>query len=296
MMYEKFVEDMPKYESFKYWFRWIGEGLYEVFTKTDRTSFAVLDIAHLDVCIKDVNFEEELLSELEIIEEFESKFTHRPEYHVGELADVIESDLATMQFEYEVSLLGVSMMRAWSNRCDDPDNVISKFHSCIDWLRSVKFYEGPASTQYHESYPGGLLCHTLKVANQVRILMYGRTWNHLVSIESAVMCALVHDWCKINYYESFNRNIKNEQTNQWEKTLAYRRKKAFIPMGHGVSSYFLASKFFRLSPAESLAIRWHMGRWNVSDEEVNEFQQACETVPLVHLIQFADMLSITNYA
>ena len=57
----------------------------------------------------------------------------------------------------------------------------------------------------------------------------------------------------------------------------------------------IANKFFKLDLAECLAIRWHMGRWNVSESEVNEFQQANEQYPLVHMLQFADRLAITAY-
>lgn len=45
----------------------------------------------------------------------------------------------------------------------------------------------------------------------------------------------------------------------------------------------------------ALAIRWHMGRWNVVDSEVNDLQTANENYPMVHMIQFADQLSIVNY-
>ena len=54
-------------------------------------------------------------------------------------------------------------------------------------------------------------------------------------------------------------------------------------------------KFFKLSQEEALAIRWHMGEYNVADNEMNELHYANENYPLVFLLQFADRLSITNY-
>ena len=67
-------------------------------------------------------------------------------------------------------------------------------------------------------------------------------------------------------------------------------------MGHGTASMFMVMQCMKITPEEAAAIRWHMGKWNVSENEVNEFQQSNEQFPLVHLIQFADQLSITKYA
>ena len=66
-------------------------------------------------------------------------------------------------------------------------------------------------------------------------------------------------------------------------------------LGHGVSSMFLASRFFKLSVEEAAAIRWHMGDYNVADNEMNDLHQANETYPMVQLLQFADRLSRVKY-
>ena len=165
----------------------------------------------------------------------------------------------------------------------------------LTWLRSTDFYKAPASTRFHESVVGGLLVHTLNVYNNVISLLNAPQFAQC-DATSAAFIALVHDWCKINYYEPYERNVKNEETGQWEKQTAFRTNQTGVPLGHGVSSMFLAAKFFRLTPEEALAIRWHMGPWRVVDSEMNELQLASENYPLVHLIQFADSLSITNYA
>ena len=51
-----------------------------------------------------------------------------------------------------------------------------------------------------------------------------------------------------------------------------------------------------LTLPEACAIRWHMSTWRVAGDEKDEIQKANEDFQLVHLIQFADQLSITNYA
>lgn len=66
-------------------------------------------------------------------------------------------------------------------------------------------------------------------------------------------------------------------------------------LGHGVSSMFLINKFFRLNIEEASAIRWHMGAYRTDDNEFNELQSSNENFMLVHLIQFADQLSLVKY-
>lgn len=180
-------------------------------------------------------------------------------------------------------------------RYPDETNGPRYLKSLLQWLRSTDFYRAPASTRYHEAYTGGLLVHTLNVYNNILELIKIPQFNS-VDIHSAALVALTHDWCKIDYYESYEKNVKNETTSQWEKQLAFRTNQRGISLGHGVSSMFLVEKFFRLTPGEALAIRWHMGVFRVCNDEINELQQSNERYPLVHLLQFADQLSITEYA
>lgn len=180
------------------------------------------------------------------------------------------------------------------NNIDDEtnNNYIQKI---LDWIESTDFYEAPASTIYHESFKHGLLYHTLTVYNCMIDLIQINKFKDNIDISSATLCCLIHDWCKINLYKPSKRNVKNEETGKWEQIDSYKRNNFEHPFGHGTSSMFIAMKLFKLTEEEALAIRWHMGMFNVSSNEVNEYQQACEDYPLVHLLQFADQLSIVNY-
>ena len=142
---------------------------------------------------------------------------------------------------------------------------------------------------------GGLLVHSLKVYNNIISLLSLPQFEGMDKV-SATLVALVHDWCKIGLYEAYDKNVKNNETGQWEQQKAFRINATGVPLGHGVSSMFLASRFFKLTTDEALAIRWHMGRFNVAENEINDMQRANETYPLVLLIQFADSLAITSYA
>lgn len=213
--------------------------------------------------------------------------------YIGESVIVRGSTLDYLTEAYD-KLIAELIYRKYKDY-NDEDITKKYIAKLVNWLHSTDFYTAPASTRYHESIVGGLLVHTLNVYNNVIELRHSHQFD-MTDLYSAVLVALVHDWCKIGLYEPYEKNVKNDKTGQWEKQIAFKVNQTGIPLGHGVASMFLANRFFRLTTEEALAIRWHMGRFRVCDDEINEFQLANEKYPLVHLIQFADQLSITDYA
>ena len=169
---------------------------------------------------------------------------------------------------------------------------------CLDWLGHTDFFTAPASTKYHDDFEHGLLMHSIRVYNNVIDLLrtnhFSRSHN-LRGQYDALLAALVHDWCKIGLYEKYLKNVKNEETGRWERQTAYRHKDAAVLLGHGTTSMFMASKFFKLSIAQACAIRWHMGAYQVSDPIKNDLFRANETIPMNYLIQFADQMSIVHF-
>lgn len=218
----------------------------------------------------------------------------QPEYLLGQKVE-LSSDVEQMYTVYKTLLEGCARVRAFLGQASC-DKAQKKIDSMMKWLDNTDLKVGPASTIYHESYEGGLIIHSLKVFNEIVDLHKLPVFGNYVPYHSAALVALTHDWCKINRYESYLRNVKNEETGSWDKVKSFKRKDAMLPLGHGVASLFETSQMFALNPEEALAIRWHMSHWNVANNEVDELQQANETCPLVHMIQFADALSITKYA
>lgn len=276
---------MPRFQEFNYWFTWAGSGEYNVWarrgTMWDEATggYTPEELAADPVWGNDFNM-----------------FTQRPEYFVSSYT-FSDADHNNIHCEdtYMRYLIGCAFIRAGRNFQNDPDVAWPKLEAILEWLSGTDFFQAPASSQYHESIPGGLCIHTLKVIDKIKDLLKCDTFS-TVNIEDAVLVALVHDWCKIGNYESYIRNVKDDATGQWRQVTAFRTKSTrMASFGHGVSSMYLAMKFFLLTHEEALAIRWHQGRWNVCREEMNEIQQSNEQYPLVHLIQFADQLSITNY-
>ena len=290
MLEELFNSGIPEYASFSVWFLPINNNARAWMIVDKETGDPVGELAG-DV----IALTPDSIHGIELIYEEFDKFKDRPEYY---LTDTVEDlnmlDQESLQLIYEQKLITVAMIKAARAR-KDPDTCIKAAESCIQWLRSTDFYSAPASTQYHDSEPSGLLKHSLRVFNHIVRLKYDKSFES-VNVESSVLVALVHDWCKIGLYEMYMRNVKNDTTGKWEQVPSYKHNQKGLPLGHGVSSMFFASKFFKLTSEEAAAIRWHMGEYNVAPNECSELHLANESFPLVFLIQFADRLSITKYA
>lgn len=219
------------------------------------------------------------------------EFIESDDFLVGESID-LATTIDELKSTYEKLIRTCIKMRLLSRGYDENSLCNKIADNLINWLRGTDFYDAPASTKYHEAYKHGLLIHTLHVYNNICDL-----WKldkfHDVDIYSASLIALVHDLCKIGLYEVYQKNVKEDGT--WKQVDAYRRNSPSYPLGHGETSMFLADRFCKLTPEEATAIRWHMGKWYTHDALDNDLQTANETFPLVHMLQFADQLSITNY-
>lgn len=183
------------------------------------------------------------------------------------------------------------------------DKIFPYIKHILEWLRTTDFYTSPASTKYHDACYGGLLNHTLEVYNQLVGLRQVPKFSSVVSDQwwSAVFSVLVHDWCKIGRYESYSKNVKNEDTGAWEKIPAFRWKDDDVGrFGHGTQSLIMVmqlcnSKYTALTFEEMAAIRWHMNNWDASAYDTEDLRRCNEKIPMVHMVQFADQLAITSY-
>lgn len=204
---------------------------------------------------------------------------------------------------YAKLIMGCALIRArklaavnnkkWS---DTISVAVNRAIQCVEWLMGTDFFTCPGSTVYHDSQPQGLLNHTIKVAQEIVKLYQSNIFPHSVNIEDAILVALVHDWCKINLYLPYSKNVKNDNTGVWEQVTAYKiADDKFCPFGHGAASLYLAAQLFKLRPEEALAIRWHMGEYNVANNEMNDLHYANEHYPLVFMLQFADRLATAAY-
>ena len=160
----------------------------------------------------------------------------------------------------------------------------------LEFLEKSDFFTAPASTRFHGAYEGGLLQHSLNVYECLTDYLarerVQQKYGLKVSNETAAIVALLHDVCKVDFYTTATRNAKNDQTGQWEK-VPYYTIKDMIPYGHGEKSVYMISGFIKLSRAEAMAIRWHMGFSGCEDK--NTIGRALEMFPLAFALSVADM-------
>ena len=158
----------------------------------------------------------------------------------------------------------------------------------LEWIQKTDFFTAPASTKFHGACESGLVMHSISVYKTMMEKHYDPNTD---SSESFAICALLHDLCKAQFYKQSTRNVKNEQTGQWEKKPYYTVEDAF-PYGHGEKSVFLIERFMRLKPAEAVAIRWHMGGFDEAAKGGSfAISVAYEKYPLAVKLHLADLES-----
>ena len=137
----------------------------------------------------------------------------------------------------------------------------------LEWLKRTDFFTAPASTRYHCACENGLVMHSVSVFNTMMEKHFDEETD---SIESFAICGLLHDLCKAQFYKVSTRNVKNEQTGQWEKVPYYAIEDRF-PYGHGEKSVFLIERKMHLNS--------------------NTISQAYDKYPLAVKLHLADLES-----
>lgn len=153
----------------------------------------------------------------------------------------------------------------------------------LAWLERSDFFTAPASRQYHGSYEGGLLQHSLNVYHEMKRLLAAFPEIH-ASDETVAIITLFHDLCKVNFYGVEKRNRKTAD-DRWESYDAYKIDEKFKYGGHGSKSVFIVQNFMKLTPEEAVAINCHMGAFDGNAQSVGG---AFEAYPLAWLTSVAD--------
>ena len=154
-------------------------------------------------------------------------------------------------------------------------------------LNGSDFFTAPASTRYHGAHEGGLVEHSLNVYDCLGDMMerlkerYGIEYPE----ESIAIAGLLHDICKVNFYKTSYRNVKDE-TGRWQ-SVPYYTIEDTLPYGHGEKSAYIVSAYIRLTRDEAFAIRYHMGFSGTEDP--GNVGRALEMFPLAYATCCADM-------
>ena len=172
----------------------------------------------------------------------------------------------------------------------------------LAYLEKSDFYTAPSSTRFHLNEDGGLCLHSMnvfeaacKIYNELAkpaIVNGTSPFTEEVSMESIAIATLFHDLCKIKLYHKTER-WKKDDKNRWVSYPGYEVKDDF-PLGHGEKSCLMLSWYMRLKPEEMLAIRWHMGMFDMGESGTPlrmSFFSATDKSPLVSIVHAADFLT-----
>lgn len=153
----------------------------------------------------------------------------------------------------------------------------------VDYLQKSDYWVAPASTRYHQDYLGGLVQHNRQVKQHAQLL--NTVLGYDIPEDSITLICHLHDLCKVNYYSSSKRNVKENGT--W-KEVDYFTVDDKFPIGHAQKSVIVAQQFIKLTSLEIACITGHMGGF-VSDNyfHVNKLY---DKFPEAQLFHFADML------
>lgn len=161
----------------------------------------------------------------------------------------------------------------------------------LHWLENeTDYFTAPASTKFHDSFEGGLVKHSLNVYNNlIDILQIKQFSKFEIKFNSIIICALLHDICKTNFYKISEKNVQNKQTGKWEKESYYTIDDSHF-YGHGECSVMLIEKHIKLTDEERYAVRWHMGGFDES-ARTGALNKAFQTYPLALALHIADMMA-----
>ena len=151
----------------------------------------------------------------------------------------------------------------------------------INYLETSDYFTAPGSSLHHDTVKGGLATHCLKVYGN---LVYLNDKFGTLNNDSVILCALLHDLCKVNLYKD---NILKSGKQSTDKPYT---SEDLLPLGHGEKSLYLIQKYIQLTDEEALCIRWHMGLYDKSlFANDSKLQELC---PNAYLLYFADHLSV----
>lgn len=172
----------------------------------------------------------------------------------------------------------------------------------LEYLEKTDFYEAPSSTNFHLNEDGGLCLHSINVFETAcklydniaapAIERNDSPFSNKVSKESIAIATLFHDICKVKIYHRIDK-WKKGADGRWLSYKGYEVKDEF-PFGHGEKSCLMLSWYMQLTTEEMLAIRWHMGMFDVGENGSSQrfsFYNATEKTPLVSIVHAADFLT-----
>ncbi len=168
-----------------------------------------------------------------------------------------------------------SLKQKVSGRKEPFDTFIRFLESETTWLTS------PASTRFHLCEEGGLLKHSVGVAET--LLKFREFLAPGISEESCVIVGLFHDVGKVGMP---GKPLYIPNDNEWmvqKRGIKFKVNPEVVSMGLAVRSLYLVTKHLPLTDAEAQAIAYHDGQY-IDDNKVIAHKEE----PLTLLVHWAD--------
>ena len=147
----------------------------------------------------------------------------------------------------------------------------------------TEYLTAPASSRFHLCREGGLLEHSLNVAETM--LKLKKVLAPQISDESCVVAALFHDLGKVGMPDN-PLYMKNAGRNGREPSVPYSYNSDLTYMSIPLRSLYYILPIFPLTPEETQAIMYHDGQYVDDNKSV-----ATKECPLLLLLQYADTWS-----
>jgi|SRR5665647_1503288 len=146
--------------------------------------------------------------------------------------------------------------------------------SLIDYLLESDYFSAPASTRFHNSFPGGLCNHSLNL-----VYAFGVANQRLLKpmpLDSVAICGLLHDLCRVNAYLPIGKGYKSVKG----------------PTSHATLSLSRIREHIQLTPEEDDVIRYHMGLFGIftyREHDTLSMHRAILRTPQVQIFAALDM-------
>ena len=153
------------------------------------------------------------------------------------------------------------------------------------YLDNVDYFYKPASAQYNGAYEGGLCEYALRLYCELQTLVNAYCPNTYTE-QDIIKVALFKDLYLAELYESYNKNVKNEVTGQWEEVKSWRYKEVRPTFGNlSFNSYMIAKYFVNFTDEQIVAIT----KADTKETYAGDIHDILYSYPLVALTKMADI-------
>jgi len=146
--------------------------------------------------------------------------------------------------------------------------------SLMDYLLESDYFIAPASTCFHNSFPGALCLHSLNLVHALNDA--NKQLMNPLPLDSVIICGLLHDLCKVNVYLETDRGYESIKGIK----------------GHATVSLSRIGEHIQLTPEEDDIIRFHMGLFGIftyREHDTLSMHRAIMRTPQVQIFAALDM-------